>query len=80
MLDDINYMKKYAIQPMAIVVLAAACFLTSCAAQNSTARTSSLGARFVAPNSSAKYDDPPTAEDYWLPPGRAEGQPYYRPR
>ena len=84
MLNDINYMKKYAIQLMAIVVLAAACFLTSCAAQNSTARTSSLGARFVAPISSAKYDDPPadppTAEDYWLPPGRAEGQPYYRPR
>ncbi|MBV8279826.1 MAG: hypothetical protein JO170_31810 [Verrucomicrobia bacterium] len=73
-------MNKYAIQLMAIVVLGAACFLTSCAAHNSTARTSSVSARFVAPNSSVKYDDPPTTEDYWLPPGRAEGQPYYRPR
>ena len=78
--SDSYLMRKYAIQLMAIVVLGAACFLTSCATQNSTARTSSLGARFVAPNSSAKYDDPPPAEDYWLPPGRAVGQPYHRPR
>jgi hypothetical protein len=77
-------MKKYGMQLMTIVILGAACFLTSCAAHNSTALKSSLSARFVAPNSSDKYDapadDPPTAEDYWLPPGRAEGQPYDRPR
>jgi Aldo/keto reductase family len=84
MLDGINYMKKDGIQLMTIVILDAACFLASCAVHNSTAIKSSLSAGFVAPNSSAKYDAPPddpaTAEDYWLPPGRAEGQPYYRPR
>jgi hypothetical protein len=79
-------MKKQIIELIAIVLLCAPCALTSCADQNSTAKTSSLTASFVTTNSRATDGDSETdenmrkADDYWLPPGRAEGQPYSRPR
>jgi hypothetical protein len=78
----INYSKKHTIQLIAIVMLGAPCVLTSCADQNSTAKTSSRTVRLVTANSGAIHGDPKTdenirkADDYRLPPGRAEGQPY----
>jgi len=82
----INYLRKHTIQLIALLTLGAPCFLTSCADQNSTAKTSSRTVAFVTANGGATYRDPKTdenirkADDYWLPPGRAEGQPYNRPR
>jgi len=82
----INYLKKHTIQLIAIVMLGAPCSLTSCADQNSTAKTSSRTVTLMTANSGAIDGDPKTdenirkADDYWLPPGRAEGQPYSRPR
>jgi hypothetical protein len=82
----LEYLKKRTIQLTAIVALGAACFLTSCANQSSTAKRSSLLAGFVTANASAIYSDPKTdenirkADDYWLPPDRARGEPYNRPR
>ena len=83
---EVSYLKKHGMRQIAIVALGALCFLTSCANQNSTAKTSSLCAGFVTANSSAIYGDPKAyenirkADDCWFPPGRAEGQPYNRPR
>jgi hypothetical protein len=45
-------MKKHNIHLVAIVVLGAACALTSCVGQNSTAKTSRLTAAFMTTNSS----------------------------
>ena len=82
----IKYMKRHTIQLIAILMLGAPCSLTSCADQNSTAKTSSRTVTLMTANSGAIDGDPKTdenirkADDYWLPPGRAEGQPYNGPR
>ena len=60
---EITYLKKHAFRLIAIVALGAPCSLTSCADQNSSAKTSSLTSAFVTVNSSASYGDPKTHEN-----------------
>ena len=59
----INYLRKHTIQLIAIAMLGAPCFLTSCEDQSSTAEASSRTAAFLTANAGATYGDPQTHEN-----------------
>ena len=60
---ETNHLKRHTIELIAIMILSAVCPLTSCAEQNTTAKTSSLSAAFVTASSRATYGDPATVQN-----------------